>query len=309
MRVFVAGASGSLGVPLVRMLVEKGHHVIGLTRRPARAARIRALGATAVVADALDRDELLRVVAPLRADAVVHELTALAKPPVRHAGMEPTNRLRTQGTRNLMAAAEVLGARRFVSQSIIFGYGYRDHGDHVLVEHDPFGEPQGDRCDPHLAAMRINEQLTFTAPEGIALRYGMFYGGDLEEKRPLLASRKLPVASGGVIGWVHHDDAAAATVAALEHGEAGQAYNIVDDRPATWAEVVTALARSADAPDPRHLPAWLFRLLAPYVATFAVDSTLRVSNAEAKAALHWTPRYPDYTAGLAASVSSRERTT
>jgi nucleoside-diphosphate-sugar epimerase len=302
MRVFVAGASGALGVPLVRMLVGAGHQVIGLTRRPAAAGRLRSLGATAVVADALDRDALLRAVDGLGADAVVHELTALAKPPVRHSGMEATNRLRTDGTRNLLAAAEVLGARRFVTQSIVFGYGYRDHGDHVLVEDDPFGRPQGDRCDPHLAAMRINEELTFAAPEGIALRYGLFYGGDIAEKRPLLASRKLPVSRGGVLAWVHHDDAAAATVAALEHGAAGRAYNIVDDRPATWADVFTALARAVGAPDPIHIPAWLFRLMAPYAAAFAVDSTLRASNAKAKADLHWVPRYPDYAAGLAASA-------
>jgi nucleoside-diphosphate-sugar epimerase len=299
MRVLVAGATGALGVPLVRRLVAGGHTVLGLTRRAEAVPQLQALGASAVVADALDREALLRAVDPLGADAVVHELTALATPPMRHSGMAATNRLRTEGSRNLLAAAKVLGAKRFVTQSIIFGYGYRDHGDHVLVESDPFGEPEGTACDPHLAAMRAAEQLAFEAPEGIALRYGMLYGGDLAAMRPLLVKRRLPTPPGGVLGWVHHEDAAAATVAALEHGRPGEAYNIVDDLPATWADVFTAMADAVGAPAPRRLPAWLFRLVAPYPATFAVDTTLRTSNAKAKRELGWTPEFPDFRAGLA----------
>jgi nucleoside-diphosphate-sugar epimerase len=257
------------------------------------------------VADALDRDGLLRAVEGLSADAVVHELTALRKPPLRHGGMAPTNRLRTEGTANLLAAAEALGARRFLTQSIVLGYGYYDHGARVLTEQDPFGRPAGNRTDPHLAAMRSTERQAFTAPEGIALRYGLLYGGDAEQLRPQFARRRLPVAKGDVLGWIHHEDAAAATVAALEHGRAGQAYNLVDDLPATWEEVFTAMAEALGAPPPRRVPGWLLRLAAPYAAAFLVDTSMRVSNAKAKRELGWRPRFPTYREGVRALSSGR----
>jgi nucleoside-diphosphate-sugar epimerase len=177
MNVLLAGATGALGIPLTRQLLARGHQVLGLTRGPAGAARLKALGAWPVV-----------------------------------------------------------------TQSFVLGYGYRDHGGRVLTERDPFGEAAGDRNDPHLAAMRSTEQQALSAPEGIALRYGLLYGADADRLRPVLATRRLPVADGGVLGWVHHEDAAAATVAALERGRAGQAYNVVADRPASWREVFTAMA-------------------------------------------------------------------
>ena len=300
MKVLLAGASGAIGTPLTRQLVAHDHQVLGLTRDWDGARRLQALGATPVVADALDRDGLLRAVDGLAADAVIHELTALRKPPLRHRGMAPTNRLRTEGTANLLAAAGALGARRFITQSVIFGYGYRDHGPRLLTEEDPFGLPAGDACDPHVAAMRSTEQQAFGAPEGIALRYGLLYGGDADRVRGLLARRRLPVARGGALGWVHHDDAAAATVAALERGRPGQAYNVVDDLPASWQEVYATMAKALGAPPPRHLPGWLLRLAAPYVASFVVGTSMRVSNAKAAAELGWRPLYPNYRAGVQA---------
>jgi nucleoside-diphosphate-sugar epimerase len=238
------------------------------------------------------------------ADAVIHELTALRKPPTRHAGMALTDRLRTEGTTNLLAAAEELGAKRFLTQSIILGYGYRDHGPEPLTEDAPFGRPAGDRSDPHLAAMLSTEQQAFTAPEGIALRYGLLYGGDAAQLRPLLARRGLPVARGGLLGWLHHEDAAAATVAALERGRPGQAYNLVDDLPATWREVYTEMARAFGAPPPRKVPRWLFRLAAPYVASFAVDTSMRVSNVKARTELGWRPLFPTYHDGIRAMAAA-----
>jgi nucleoside-diphosphate-sugar epimerase len=303
MRVLLAGASGAIGIPITRQLIAHGHQVLGLTRDRAGAVRLEAAGARPVVADALDRDGLVRAVQGLSAEAVVHELTALRKPPRRHRDMALTNRLRSQGTTNLLAAAEVLGAGRFLTQSIIFGYGYRDHGPAVLTEQAPFGRPAGDRTDPHLAAMLSTEQQAFSAPEGIALRYGLLYGGDAPQLRALLARRGLPVARGGLLGWVHHEDAAAATVAALERGRAGQAYNVVDDLPATWQEVYRAMAKAFGAPPPRRLPRWLFRLAAPYVASFAVDTSMRVSNAKAKAELGWQPTFPTYRDGIRAAAT------
>jgi nucleoside-diphosphate-sugar epimerase len=304
MKVLLAGASGAIGSPLTRQLVAHDHRVLGLTRDWDGARRLQALGAPPVVADALDRDGLLRAVDGLAADAVIHELTALRKPPLRHRGMALTNRLRTEGTANLLAAAEALGARRFLTQSVIFGYGYRDHGPRLLTEEDPFGLPAGDACDPHVAAMRSTEQQAFGAPEGIALRYGLLYGGDAERAGDLLARRRLPVAKGGVLGWVHHDDAAAATVAALERGRPGQAYNVVDDLPATWWEVYTTMAKALGAPPPRRLPDRLLRLAAPYVASFVVGTSMRVSNAKATAELGWRPLYPHYRAGVHAMATA-----
>jgi nucleoside-diphosphate-sugar epimerase len=300
MKVLLAGASGAIGSPLTRQLVAHDHRVLGLTRDWDGARRLQALGATPVVADALDRDGLLRAVDGLAADAVIH----LRKPPLRHRGMALTNRLRTEGTANLLAAAEALGARRFLTQSVIFGYGYRDHWPRLLTEEDPFGLPAGDACDPHVAAMRSTEQQAFGAPEGIALRYGLLYGGDAERAGDLLARRRLPVAKGGVLGWVHHDDAAAATVAALERGRPGQAYNVVDDLPATWWEVYTTMAKALGAPPPRRLPDRLLRLAAPYVASFVVGTSMRVSNAKATAELGWRPLYPHYRAGVHAMATA-----
>ncbi|HKE74883.1 MAG TPA: NAD(P)-dependent oxidoreductase [Acidimicrobiales bacterium] len=300
MNVFVAGASGALGIPLIHRLLDAGHEVIGLTRSGFGAEALSALGATPVVADALDRDALLRAVDGLAADAIVHELTALKSPPRRHAGMVPTDRLREEGTANLLAAADVLGAKRFVTQSIVFGYGFGDHGPQVLDEAAPFGRPHGDANDPHLAAMLATEQQAFTAPEGVALRYGLLYGGDAEAMRTVLGRRGVPVARGGLLAWVHHDDAADATVAALDRGQAGEAYNVVDDEPAAWRDVYTAMAAALGTPAPRRVPRWAFRLAAPYVATFALDTTMRVSNAKAAAELGWRPRFPTYRDGVAA---------
>ena len=307
MKVLLAGASGAIGVPLTRQLIAHGHQVLGLTRGQAGAAALAGLGARPVLADALDREGLLRAVDGLEADAVINELTALKKPPTRHSGMAPTNRLRIEGTANLLAAADVVGAPRFLTQSIILGYGYRDHGDRPITEADPFGQPAGTRCDPHLAAMLSTEQQAFTAPVGIALRYGMLYGGDAEQTRALLARRRLPVSRGGLLGWIHHEDAAEATVAALERGRAGNAYNIVDDLPATWQELFTAMARALHTPAPPRLPAWLFRILAPYVASFVVETSMRVSNARAKRELGWKPMSPTYPDGIAAVARSQQR--
>jgi nucleoside-diphosphate-sugar epimerase len=255
-----------------------------------------------IVADALDRDGLLRALDRHSADAVIHELTALKKPPLRPSGMTMTNRLRTEGTANLLAAATRHGAKRIVTQSIVLGYGFRDHGDHVLTEADPFGVPAGDLTDATQAALHAAEVQTFAAPEGIALRYGLLYGGDAPQIGPALAKRGVPVATGGPLGWVHHLDAAAATVAALERGRPGQAYNIVDDQPATWSEVFTAMAAAFGAPPPRHLPRWLLHLLTPYVAMVMVDTSIRASNAKAKTELGWQPRFRNYREGIAAMV-------
>ncbi|MFI6501233.1 NAD-dependent epimerase/dehydratase family protein [Nonomuraea typhae] len=298
MKVLVAGATGAIGKPLVAALREAGHEVLALTRSPGAVVP----GARTVVADVLDREGLLRAVAGLAADAVVHELTALSKAPAKYRDMETTNVLRTTGTAHLLDAAAAVGARRFVTQSMVPGYGYYDHGDRVLTEEDPFGVERGAKWDAAVAAMRVNEERVF-AFGGVALRYGAFYG--LEGSRAfaaMLRAGKLPAprGGGGTLPWIHLADAAAATVAALERGTAGEAYNIVDDTPVTWGEMFAAHARAAGARPPRALPRWLMRMAAPYFTTLMFDTRMRVSNGKAKRELGWKPVYPGYEEGVAA---------
>ena len=306
MKVFVAGASGALGIPITRQLIEHGHEVIGLTHSATGSRRLEALGARPVVADALDREALLRATEGLTADAIVHEVTALTRPPLRISGMAPTNRLRTEGSRNLVDVAREIGAKRFVTQSIVFGYGFHDHGEAPVTEESPFGRPEGKATDSVISALAEAEARAADAGEGIALRYGLLYGGDPANIVPLLRRRMLPVPAGGVLGWVHHDDAAAATVAAVEGGSPG-AYNIVDDEPARFADMYTAMAAAIHAPRPMRAPRWLLGLIAPYVVAFGIETSMRVSNAKAVAELGWRPRYPSYREGLAAMARNMRK--
>ena len=303
MRVFLAGATGAIGTPLLRRLTAADHEVIGLARSQAGAARLRELGARqVVVADALDRPALLAAVARQRADAVIHQLTALKKAPAAHRQMAATDDLRERGSDNLLDAARELGATRFVTQSIVFGYGYRDHGPAALTEQTPFGVPDGRRAfDAHVLAMKAAEEKAFQADgiEGIALRYGLFYGQDAAAVATMLRKRALPVAHrGGVLPFVHHDDAAAATVAALEQGRDGQAYNIVDDTPLTFRALVEAIAQVQAAPKPLVVPGGLLRLVAPYGGVVMTEVAMRVSNAKARHDLGWQPQYPSAHDGL-----------
>ena len=212
MKVLIAGGTGALGIPIVEQLIEAGHSVTGLTRTRLGAEHLQQLGARAVIADAMERDALLRAIDGHEADAVVHQMTALKKAPVGKRDLDATNRLRVAGTSHLVDAARVVGARRFVTQSIVFGYGYRDHGDTVLTEESPFGMTDGRLFDPAVAAMASTEQQAFEADgiEGIALRYGLLYGDDAAAVERMLRRRSLPVARhGGELAFVHHRDAAA----------------------------------------------------------------------------------------------------
>ena len=304
MKVLIAGASGALGVPLTRVLLAAGHEVIGLSRTPGKRDRLRALGAEPLIADVMDRRALLAAVEGLKADAVVHVLTALKKAPIRHRDMTATNALREEGTANLLTAARVVGARRFVVESMIFGYGYGDWGTKVLAEDDPPFGPQGRSrwLERHIGAMRSAESQTFAAEgiEGIALRYGLLYGpgAGAEETVEMLRHRRLPVLrdGGGPLSWIYIEDAAAATAAALENGRPGQAYNVVDDEPTSWREFMEAMAEAVGAPAPLAVPRWALRL-APY-AYASLTSTMRVSNAKARRELGWAPSYPTYRQGI-----------
>jgi len=304
MKVLLAGASGTLGGPLVRQLISAGHQVSGITRSPDGAARVAQRGASPIIVDVMDRDALLHAVEGEAFDAVIHELTALKKAPIRHADMAETNALRTTGTAHLLEVAQATGARRFLAQSIVFGYGYTDHGTTVLSEDAPFGITRGDAFDPHLAAMLSTEQQATQTRgiDGIALRYGLFYGADVDTVVTMLRTRMLPVVRhGGEIPFVHHEDAAAATVVALEHGRAGGAYNIVDDTPATFTQLVRGIAEHRHAPRPLVVPEWLLSLVAPYGKALFSGISMRVSNARARNELAWQPTYPSIWDGIRAS--------
>jgi nucleoside-diphosphate-sugar epimerase len=301
MRVLLAGASGAIGTPLTRQLIAAGHQVIGITRSRANAERLRAAGAESLVADVLDRESLLTAVRDVRADAVMHQLTALGTTKIRNA-MLGTNNLRTMGTAHLLAAARVVGAHRFLTQSIVLGYGYRDHGPHLITEDDPFAEPAPGRFGSAITALHAAEEQVFSADEmeGVALRYGGFYGQDSFTNMivKLVRKRRLPVpmSGGGFVSFIYLEDAAAATVAALEKGRAGQAYNIVDDEPVRWVDYLDALAAELGARRPWRVPTWMLRAI-PYLHTIMTTS-MRVSNAKAKRELGWIPAVSTYRQGV-----------
>ena len=301
MRVLVADASGAIGMPLVPLLRHAGHEVVAVHRAPEGRARLAKEGAVPVQADMLDRRGLAQALAGQWADAVISELTALKKTPLRHADMAATNRLRTVGTKNLLAAAQQLGAQRFITQSTVFGYGFGDWGGRVLTEADPFAPPGNGRFEAYLAALRANEQQVLTAPylDGIALRYGQLYGpGPASDTLvAALCRRRLPVTrSSGAVPWVYIDDAASATVAALELGEHRTAYNITDDEPVSVSAMLAAMAAAAGAPRPWAVPDWV--LAATPFARAIVTGGLRVCNTKAKAELGWTLQAPTYRDGL-----------
>jgi len=303
MKVLLAGASGAIGIPLTRQLVAAGHEVIGLSRTTTNHVTLRALGAETVVADAIDRDALLRAVDGLQADVVIHQLTALKNASPRVRADDPTSALRVRGTSNLLDAVGLVGARRFLTQSLIFGYGYGDHGTRELTEHDPFGHPQGGYADPVIAALESAERQAFAAEgiESIALRYGIFYGpntfSDLFVEMMRRRRFAIPRGGGGTMSWVHVEDAATATIAALERGGQGRAYNIVDNEPVDWRDFTWALADAFGTPRPLEVPRLALRLLAPYLAVM-MTSTLRVSNVRARRELGWTPSVPTYGDGI-----------
>jgi 2-alkyl-3-oxoalkanoate reductase len=308
MRIFVAGATGALGRRLVPLLVSAGHQVTAMTRSPGKTAGLRAAGAAPVVADALDRDDLLRVVAAARPEVVVHQLTDLAGTTNLKkfdAGFAATNRLRTQGTDNLLAAARAAGARRLVAQSFA-GWPFARLGGPVKTEEDPLDPDPPAELRRTLDAIRHLEAAVLGAEgiEGVVLRYGGFYGpgtsagvgGYLLDD---LRRRRLPIVGAGTGVWsfIHIDDAAAATVAAVERGAPGL-YQIVDDDPAPVSEWLPALAEAAGARPPRRVPVWAARLLAGEHGVILMTEIRGADNAKAKRELGWRPAYPSWRQGF-----------
>jgi nucleoside-diphosphate-sugar epimerase len=307
MRVLVAGASGVVGRPLVDGLLANGHDVIALSRRPSAGSQPRR-GVTEVTANAFIAEDLFRALANERADAVVSELTALKKPPSQHRHLAETNRLRTVGTANLLRAAKQLGARRFVTQSMMFGYGYDNQGSRLRLESEPFAPPRSGPFEQHLSAMRENEDRVLGDHDldGIALRYGLFYGGGASDMLlDGVRKRTIPVTGdASPLSFVHVDDAATATVAALQRGAAGQAFNVADEEPVSWTTFVCYVASRVGAPRPIRVPRWLISLIAPY-AKVIFDGGVCISTAKAQESLGWTPVYRSYRDGIEEMIDAR----
>jgi 2-alkyl-3-oxoalkanoate reductase len=300
MRVFVAGASGAIGTRLVRHLVERGHEVIGSTRSPEKAERLRGLGAEPVVLDVLDPAAVQNAVAAARPDAIVHQATALAGlSDFKHfdRSFAATNRLRTAGTDALLAAARESGVTRFVAQSYA-GWPYAREGGPVKSEDDPLDPTPVPAMRETLAAIRHLEQSAVGAG-GIALRYGGFYGSPGDAQLEAVRKRRFPIVGNGdgVWSFVHLDDAAAATVLALESGTTGT-YNVVDDEPAPVREWLPVLAAAIGAKPPRRVPRWLARLAAGEAGVALMTESRGASNRKAKDELGWTLRHPSWRQGF-----------
>lgn len=294
MNVFVAGGSGTIGLPLVRALVAAGHQVTAMTRTRAKEPQLRALGASVAVADALDSGAVARVLTDARPTHVIHQLTALPKAGVtRSTDLDATNRLRVEGTRNLLQAAIAADVRRFLVGSFA-----------LLSPRDP-GKPPTDPAGLAVSSMetQVLDATARGAIEGVILRYGLFYGPAVPSTMNLIAQvrrRRLPVvrADAGQVPVIHVDDAVSATVLALEGAAAGTAYDIVDDRPVSLRELIETIAEYTGSPAPWRVPPWLPRLLAPYMARL-LSVRMPLSNAAARADLGWQPAFPTIREGLA----------
>jgi 2-alkyl-3-oxoalkanoate reductase len=309
MRIFVAGATGAVGRPLVAALIAAGHSVVGLTRTPAKAEVIRRMGADPVIGDGLDPATVGSAIGSARPDVIIHEMTDLSgATDLRHfdRAFAHTNELRTLGTDLLLVAAREAGVKRFIAQSYC-GWTFARSGGAVKTEQDELDANPPQELRRTWEAIRYLEQ-TVTAsskPEGIVLRYGALYGPDTglfgRAMVDQIRHRRVPLIGNGDGWWsfIHVDDAAAATVKAIERGKAGNIYNIVDDEPARVKEWLPALTQMLGAKPPFHMPAWLGRLLAGEHMVSMMTQVRAGSNAKAKSELDWRPAHPSWREGFA----------
>jgi nucleoside-diphosphate-sugar epimerase len=306
MRVFVTGASGAIGSRLVPQLIDAGHDVVGTHNSPASAELLRTLGAKPVLVDLLDAHAVRKAVLESEPEAIVHEATALADATWDRSFdkvFAKTNELRTTGTDALLAAAREAGVRRFVTQSFA-SYRYVREGGPAKTEDDPLDPTPPKNAQQSWAAMDYLDRAV-TDFGGIVLRYGLFYGAANDGLIEPVRERQYPIVGdgGGITSWIHLDDAAAATVLALEH-DGPAIYNIVDDEPAPVREWLPVMAEALGAEPPRHFPVWLARLFAGDAAVVMGTDARGASNSKAKRELGWTPRYPSWRQGFAAAYSA-----
>jgi nucleoside-diphosphate-sugar epimerase len=301
MRVFLAGASGAIGTRLVPQLIDRGHEVIGTSRSPENGERVRALGAEPIALDLLDARAVRKAVLEAQPDAIVHQATALADVSFSRnldRSFAETNRLRREGTDALLAAAREAGVPRFVAQSFA-SMRYARVGGPVKTEADPHDYTPVPGMRETSAAMTYLDEAVMEAG-GIALRYGNFYGAPNDGLLEPVRKRQFPIVGSGdgVSSFIHLDDAAAATVLALEH-DGPAIYNIVDDEPAPVREWLPVLADVLGAKPPRRFPVWLARQFAGEVGVMLGTESRGASNAKAKGELGWTLRYPSWRQGFA----------
>ena len=303
MRVLVAGATGAIGRRLVPQLLERGHEVVATTRSPEKTATLEAMGAEPVVLDVLDGAAVGEAVARVCPKVIVHEATALGGTPnLRRFDrwFATTNRLRTEGTDHLIAAARAAGVNRLVAQSFT-GWTNAREGSPIKSEDDPLDHDPLPAQRRSIAAIARLERAVVEAPlEGLALRYGVFYGpGASDDLVELVRRRRLPIIGGGdgVWSWTHVDDAAAATVIAVERGASG-VYNVVDDDPAPASAWLPTLAHALGAPAPLRVPRRVGRLVAGEVPVRWMTEGRGASNAKAKRELAWQPRWASWREGF-----------
>jgi nucleoside-diphosphate-sugar epimerase len=311
-RVLVAGATSTLGRPVLRTLRERGHEVVALTRSRAAAEGLDG----SVVADVLDREDVAEAVRRAAPEAVISLLIALPRRgPMRISHFRETVRLWSEGVPNLLEAAREAGARRFVCESVVFAYGYGRYGTAPLDETSGLDDEEVVRGQERiLGALRAMERgiLAADTVDGIVLRYGLFHGRDVPSSaflRRMIERRMMVLPGGGdaLLSWIEIEDAARATVDALERGRAGEVYNVVDDEPVRFRDYTRALAASLGVRPPRSVPMWLARLTTPYSAAILGHTELPVSNAKAKRELGWAPAAPSYrevVARIAAAAQS-----
>jgi len=305
MRVFVAGGTGVMGRRLVPQLVARGHQVTATTTSPAKLGLLARLGAAGVVMDGLDAASVGEAVAAARPDSIVHQMTAISpahagQPDIKHIDrwFATTNRLRTEGTDHLLAAAEATGVSHVVAQSYASWNGIRT-GGWVKTEEDPLDPGEGTIMHAGAVAIRHVEDAVLGAG-GAVLRYGAFYGpGATDDQVQLVRKRQFPLVGRGTgySSWVHLDDAASATVLAVEQKVSG-VFNIVDDEPAPASEWLPYLAACAGAKPPMRVPRWLARLLAGEAAVTMMTEGRGFSNAKARRELGWELRYPSWRQGF-----------
>jgi 2-alkyl-3-oxoalkanoate reductase len=315
MKIFVAGATGALGRRLVPLLVANGHTVVGTTRTPDKAEALRAAGATPVVLDALDRDAVIDALTRAEPEVVVHQLTALAGfTDFRklEEGFAATNRLRTEGTDHLLEGIRRLPVRRIVAQSYAGPGFFARTGGPIKTEEDPFDPDPPASLRRTVEAVRYLERAVLEAEgiQGTVLRYGGFYGpgtsaGEGGVQLEAVRRRQFPIVAGGTGVWsfIHIDDAATATLAAIERGRTG-VYNIVDDDPAPVAEWLPGLAAAIGAKPPRRVPAWLARLFVGEHGVVMMTESRGAANAKAKRELGWRPAYPSWRTGFRVGLGS-----
>jgi nucleoside-diphosphate-sugar epimerase len=307
MKILLAGATGAIGKQLVPRLVAAGHEVVGMTRRESNERMLYELGASPVVADALDPDQVAAAVAKAEPEVIIHQLTAISSFDVRHfdRSFALTNRLRTEGTDHLLSAGRAVAVRRFIAQSYA-GWPYARTGGLVKDEDAPLDPTPAREMRESFAAIRHLEDAVTGADwtTGIVLRYGGFYGPGTSlapggEQVEMIRKRKFPVVGDGAGVWsfVHIADAAEATVAAVERGERG-IYNIVDDDPAPVSEWLPALAQQLGAPKPWRVPRFVGRLAAGEAGVVLMTEIRGASSAKAKRELGWEPRHPSCRRGF-----------